>query len=45
MHDMKRAPALQSFDYQPLKYGGPSADEVLQLRKEFLNPGILKLAT
>jgi alanine-glyoxylate transaminase / (R)-3-amino-2-methylpropionate-pyruvate transaminase len=37
---MKRAPALPSFDHQPIKYGGRSADEVLQLRKEFLNPGI-----
>jgi alanine-glyoxylate transaminase/(R)-3-amino-2-methylpropionate-pyruvate transaminase len=37
---MKRAPALPSFDHQPIKYAGPSADEVLQLRKEFLNPGI-----
>src|SRR5215468_5774677 len=37
---MKRAPALPSFDHQPIKYGGPSADEVLRLRKEFMNPGI-----
>src|SRR5205823_14390677 len=37
---MKQAPALPSFDYQPIKYAGLSADEVLQLRKEFLNPGI-----
>ena len=37
---MKRVPALPSFDHQPIKYAGPSADEVLQLRKEFLNPGI-----
>jgi len=37
---MKRAPVLPSLDYQPIKYGGPSAEEVLQLRKEFLNPGI-----
>src|SRR4026208_554569 len=37
---MKQVPALPSFDYQPIKYAGPSADEVLQLRKEFLNPGI-----
>jgi len=37
---MKRAPALPSFDHEPIKYAGPSADEVLQLRKEFLNPGI-----
>ena len=26
--------------HQPQKYSGPSADEVLRLRKEFLNPGI-----
>ena len=37
---MKQAPALPSFDYQPIKYAGPSADEVLQLRKKFLNPAI-----
>src|SRR6266550_2833018 len=37
---MKRVPALPSFDHQPIKYAGPSADEVLRLRKEFLNPGI-----
>ena len=37
---MKQVPALPSFDYQPIKYAGPSADKVLQLRKEFLNPGI-----
>ena len=37
---MKAAPVLPSFDYQPIKYRGPSADEVLQLRKKFLNPGI-----
>ena len=37
---MKQVPALPSFDYQPIKYAGPSADEVLQLRKKFLNPGI-----
>ena len=37
---MKRAPALPSCDHKPIKYAGPSADEVLQLRKEFLNPGI-----
>src|SRR6478672_10500879 len=37
---MKQVPALPSFDYQPIKYAGPSADEVLQLRNKFLNPGI-----
>src|SRR5215472_12470465 len=38
--DMKRAPELPTLDYQPIKYGGPSAEQVLQLRKGFLNPGI-----
>ena len=36
---MKR-PELPQFDHQPKKYAGLSADEVLRLRKEFLNPGI-----
>jgi alanine-glyoxylate transaminase/(R)-3-amino-2-methylpropionate-pyruvate transaminase len=27
-------------DHQPAPYRGPSADDVLRLRKEFLNPGI-----
>ncbi len=35
-----RLPELPPFDHQPRKYSGPSADEVLRLRKEFLNPGI-----
>ena len=35
-----KLPDLPPFDHQPGKYGGPSADEVLRLRKEFLNPGI-----
>jgi alanine-glyoxylate transaminase/(R)-3-amino-2-methylpropionate-pyruvate transaminase len=34
------APDLPPFDYQPQPYAGPSADEVLRLRREFLNPGI-----
>ena len=33
-------PDLPPFDYQPRPYTGPSADEVLRLRKQFLNPGI-----
>src|SRR3954452_17794056 len=33
-------PALPPFDHQPAKYTGPSADEVLRIRREFLNPGI-----
>ena len=35
-----KLPDLPPFDHQPRKYDGPSADEVLRLRKEFLNPGI-----
>src|SRR5437763_7857715 len=37
---MREAPILPKFDHDPRKYSGPSADEVLRLRKEFLNPGI-----
>ncbi|HWY40341.1 MAG TPA: aminotransferase class III-fold pyridoxal phosphate-dependent enzyme [Chthoniobacterales bacterium] len=33
-------PDLPPFDLKPRKYSGPSADQVLRLRKEFLNPGI-----
>src|SRR2546423_925796 len=35
-----KTPELPPFDHQPAKYSGPSADEVLRLRREFLNPGI-----
>jgi alanine-glyoxylate transaminase/(R)-3-amino-2-methylpropionate-pyruvate transaminase len=35
-----KLPDLPAFDHQPTKYSGPSAEEVLRLRKEFLNPGI-----
>jgi alanine-glyoxylate transaminase / (R)-3-amino-2-methylpropionate-pyruvate transaminase len=31
---------LPPFDHQPQPYSGPSAEEVMRLRKEFLNPGI-----
>ena len=31
---------LPPFDHQPQPYNGPSAEEVLALRKEFLNPAI-----
>src|SRR5436305_13449750 len=40
-HDMNmKNPELPPFDHQPAKYSGPSADAVLRLRREFLNPGI-----
>src|SRR6266513_6202747 len=35
-----QAPELPSFDYQPQPYHGPSAEEVLRLRRQFLNPGL-----
>jgi alanine-glyoxylate transaminase/(R)-3-amino-2-methylpropionate-pyruvate transaminase len=35
-----KLPELPPFDHEPQKHSGPSADEVLRLRKEFLNPGI-----
>src|SRR5438270_1103551 len=37
---MMQKPELPPFDYQPQPYRGPSAEEVLRLRREFLNPGI-----
>jgi alanine-glyoxylate transaminase/(R)-3-amino-2-methylpropionate-pyruvate transaminase len=33
-------PELPPFNHQPAKYTGPAADEVLGLRRQFLNPGI-----
>jgi alanine-glyoxylate transaminase/(R)-3-amino-2-methylpropionate-pyruvate transaminase len=35
-----KTPVLPPFDFQPRAYAGPSAEEVLKLRREFLNPGI-----
>src|SRR5207237_7583467 len=35
-----KTPELPPFDHKLKKYDGPSADEVLRLRKQFLNPGI-----
>ena len=37
--DTPVAPALPPFDYVPPKYTGPSKEEVLSLRKQFLSPG------
>ncbi|HEX4121644.1 MAG TPA: aminotransferase class III-fold pyridoxal phosphate-dependent enzyme [Verrucomicrobiae bacterium] len=36
-----KTPSLPPFDHQPKPYTGPSADEVMKLRREFLNPGIV----
>ncbi len=35
-----KTPVLPPFDYQPRPYTGKSAAEVLQLRRQFLSPGI-----
>lgn len=35
-----KTPVLPPFDYQPKLYTGKSAAEVLQLRRQFLSPGI-----
>jgi len=35
-----KTPELPPTDHQPRPYTGPSADEVLALRKQFMNPGI-----
>src|SRR6201982_300628 len=35
-----KTPELPAFDHQPTKYSGPSADEIMRLRKQFMNPGI-----
>ena len=33
-------PTLPPFDHKPARYSGPSPEEVLATRKQFLNPGI-----
>src|SRR5438128_8306061 len=35
-----KTPSLPAFAHQPQSYAGPSSEETLRLRKEFLNPGI-----
>jgi alanine-glyoxylate transaminase / (R)-3-amino-2-methylpropionate-pyruvate transaminase len=37
---MMHTPEPPPFDYQPQPYRGPSAEQVLRLRRQFLNPGI-----
>ena len=36
-------PQLPPCSYQPKAYRGPSAEEVLALRKQFVNPGIFHM--
>ncbi|XP_051134489.1 alanine--glyoxylate aminotransferase 2 homolog 3, mitochondrial-like [Andrographis paniculata] len=38
-------PIMPSFDYTPPPYTGPSADEILQKRRRFLNPAVFHLFT
>ena len=35
-----KTPELPPFDHVPQPYTGPTAEQVLALRKEFLNPAI-----
>jgi alanine-glyoxylate transaminase/(R)-3-amino-2-methylpropionate-pyruvate transaminase len=35
-----KTPTIPPFSHQPKPYTGPSADEVLALRKQYLNPGL-----
>src|SRR5471030_2971487 len=35
-----KTPTLPAFSHQPKPYTGPSADQVLALRKQYMNPGI-----
>jgi len=35
------APKLPKFDYKPSPYNGPSFDEVMKMRKEYLTPALL----
>ena len=37
---MTKLPELPLFEYQPQPYRGPSAEEVLCSRRQFLNPGL-----
>src|SRR5215471_8059990 len=37
---MMQKPELPPFNYQPQLYLGPSAEEVLRSRRQFLNPGL-----
>lgn len=35
-------PRLPDFNYQPKPYTGPSKEEVLQMRDQYMNPAIFK---
>ena len=39
--DMKYTPQLPPFDHTPQPYTGPSRDEVLAMRREFLTPALI----
>lgn len=43
-HDDRLAmPELPPFDYSPLPYSGPTADEIIAKRKQYLSPSICHL--
>lgn len=35
--------SLPEFSYVPPKYNGPSKEEVLSLRRQYLNPGAIQI--
>jgi alanine-glyoxylate transaminase/(R)-3-amino-2-methylpropionate-pyruvate transaminase len=37
--DVDKLPSLPPFDYTPPPYAGPSKQEVLAMRKQYLSPG------
>lgn len=44
--DAEKGPAIRElppFDYSPLPYAGPAADEILAKRREYLSPSILHM--
>lgn len=38
---MSETPTLPSFDHQPKPYDGPSTEEILAMRKEYLSPSLV----
>ncbi|KAG6603547.1 Alanine--glyoxylate aminotransferase 2-like 3, mitochondrial, partial [Cucurbita argyrosperma subsp. argyrosperma] len=40
LHNDVAVPSIPPFDYSPPPYNGPSADEILAKRKEFLSPSV-----
>ena len=43
MSDVRSAPRVPDSPHQPSAYDGPSRDEVLALRRQYLTPGLLTM--